>query len=363
MTPASSKRSRRVKRSLATGILVAAFAVQALGVGSQQAAAAPETDIATVQQRVERLRHEAEVSSERFNDLREQLASLGVRIKAAQTRLAVQQSKVDDARRVVGLLAAEAYRGGDFATLELYLGDDPDAMLARAGVVETLADRQMAAVRQLRDAQRGMAADMADLGRQKAKVTAAQADLVAAKKAVEAKLSAAQDLLNRLSAAQRRSLERASRDAERQAARDAQQQAPSDSGDTAGGIAMSCGGFPVSAPTARVKAVLTYACAQIGDPYVWGAAGPDSFDCSGLTLQAWARGGVSLPHSSKMQAGYGTRVSASDLRPGDLVFFYSPISHVAIYVGKGMMVTAPQTGETVRVKAVMYSNLVAAVRL
>lgn len=355
--------ARKVTPRLLVGVAAAMVAAQMAGVGAQPATAAPESDIATVRARVERLQHEAEVASEKYNDVREQLKSLDVRVKAAQTRLGLQQANLASARRVVGQLAAESYRGGDFATLELYLGDDPDAMLTRAGVVETLADRQVQAVTRLRDAQRQLASGMADLGRQKAKVTASRAALAASKKDVEAKLAEARGLLSRLSGAQRRALERASRDAERKAARDAQSQAPADSGDTAGGIAMTCGGVAVKAPTARVKAVLDYACAQLGDPYQWGADGPDSFDCSGLTMQAWARGGVSLPHSSKMQVGYGTRVSASNLRPGDLVFFYSPISHVAIYIGKGMMVTAPQTGDTVRVKAVMYSNLVAAVRL
>ena len=363
MSLLTTVRSRRVGGRLAVGIAVAALAGPLLGVGVQRATAAPEPDLAAVQKRVDMLRHEAEVASEKYNDVREQLKGLDVRVAAAQTRMVQQQARVREARRLVGQLAAESYRGGDFATLELYLGDNPDALLAQAGVVETLADRQVEAVSRLRDAQRDAAAGVADLGRQKAKILSAQADLAAAKKAVEAKLAAAQALLDRLSAAQRRALERASRAADRQAARDAQSQAPPDAGDSSGGISMSCGGFPVQAPTARVKAVLTYACAQIGDPYVWGADGPDSFDCSGLTMQAWARGGVSLPHSSKMQAGYGTRVSASALRPGDLVFFYSPISHVAIYIGKGMMVTAPQTGDTVRVKAVMYGDLVAAVRL
>lgn len=94
------------------------------------------------------------------------------------------------------------------------------------------------------------------------------------------------------------------------------------------------------------------ALAQQGDPYVWGADGPNSFDCSGLTMYAYAQVGIYLPHSSRMQYHSGTRVSYSELKPGDLVFFARSggvISHVGMYVGNGMMVHAPQTGDVVRV--------------
>jgi cell wall-associated NlpC family hydrolase len=100
--------------------------------------------------------------------------------------------------------------------------------------------------------------------------------------------------------------------------------------------------------TAGTKAV-EFALAQVGKPYVWGAAGPDAYDCSGLTSQAWAAAGVSLPHSALQQYSYGTHVSFSQMVPGDLMFFYSPIGHVAIYIGNGLMVSAPQTGENVKV--------------
>ncbi len=92
-----------------------------------------------------------------------------------------------------------------------------------------------------------------------------------------------------------------------------------------------------------------FALAQVGKPYVWGAAGPSSYDCSGLTSSAWAAAGVSLPHSSLQQFGYGSHVSFDQMVPGDLMFFYSPIGHVSIYIGSGLMVSAPQTGENVKV--------------
>ena len=104
------------------------------------------------------------------------------------------------------------------------------------------------------------------------------------------------------------------------------------------------------------------AYAQLGDPYVYGAAGPGSFDCSGLTMFSWAAAGVSLPHSSSAQYGSGPHVSRSNLQPGDLVFFYSPISHVGIYIGNGLIVHAANPGAGVLVAGVFSMPYSGAVR-
>ena len=93
-------------------------------------------------------------------------------------------------------------------------------------------------------------------------------------------------------------------------------------------------------PPAARGAAVQYALAQVGDAYVYGATGPSAFDCSGLTMMAWAQAGVGLPHSSSAQMGSGTPVSQSQLQPGDLVFYYSPVSHVGIYIGNGQIVHA-----------------------
>ena len=101
-------------------------------------------------------------------------------------------------------------------------------------------------------------------------------------------------------------------------------------------------------------AAISAARAQLGKPYSWGAGGPDSFDCSGLTAWAWRAGGVSLPHNAAAQQGSGTSVSRGDLRPGDLVFFGSPAYHVGLYVGDGMMIHAPTTGDVVKMSSLSY---------
>ncbi len=113
---------------------------------------------------------------------------------------------------------------------------------------------------------------------------------------------------------------------------------------------------------AAQKAVQT-ALAQIGDPYVWAAAGPNQFDCSGLTSYAWAAAGVSLPHSSSQQYGYGTHISRSEVRAGDLVFFYSPISHVGIAINNTQMVHASTYGVPVKIANIDSSPFVGATRL
>ena len=144
----------------------------------------------------------------------------------------------------------------------------------------------------------------------------------------------------------------------------AQERAQLNGGGTASrGSRISIG--PLPPMSARAKIAVDAALAQQGKPYVWGAAGPSSFDCSGLTMYAWGRAGVSLPHQSAQQYGYGTHVPAdlAYLKPGDLLFFYSPIHHVAIYIGNGLQVHAPTSGQVVKVVGVDWSNLVGATRL
>lgn len=118
---------------------------------------------------------------------------------------------------------------------------------------------------------------------------------------------------------------------------------------------------PPAAKSSAGKAVET-ARAQIGKPYEWGASGPDSFDCSGLTMYAWASAGVSLPHSSRAQYASLPHVAKSQLQPGDLVFFGNPIHHVGIYEGGGMMINAPETGEFVRRNSIGRSDYAGAAR-
>ncbi|MFD0572744.1 C40 family peptidase [Kitasatospora gansuensis] len=107
--------------------------------------------------------------------------------------------------------------------------------------------------------------------------------------------------------------------------------------------------MPYTGPaTGRVKDILTFAYAQLGKPYVYGAA-PNSFDCSGLTLRAFAAGGISLPRTSQAQYAVSKKIARDQLQPGDLVFYYDDLHHVGIYIGNGQLLHAPRTGKTVEI--------------
>jgi cell wall-associated NlpC family hydrolase len=116
----------------------------------------------------------------------------------------------------------------------------------------------------------------------------------------------------------------------------------------AGDLSYTVAGVRVTAPTWAAKVAVWTALGQRGDPYVYGAEGPSAFDCSGLTQYSWGKAGESLPRTSRSQSTFGRAVSKSSLRPGDLVFFYSPVSHVGIYIGNGYIVHAPYSGDVVR---------------
>ena len=123
----------------------------------------------------------------------------------------------------------------------------------------------------------------------------------------------------------------------------------SESRTAAGAAAAPAASAPASG---RAAAAVRYAMAQVGKSYVYGAAGPSAFDCSGLTMMAWAQAGVGLPHSSGAQMGSGTPVSQSELQPGDLVFYYSPVSHVGMYIGNGQIVNALNPGAGIGISGV-----------
>ena len=126
------------------------------------------------------------------------------------------------------------------------------------------------------------------------------------------------------------------------------------------------GQYPdITIPTANTVGAqaLQAALTRRGDPYVWGAAGPSSFDCSGLVVWAFEQVGITLPHFTGDLWNSGVHISRNDLEPGDLVFFYQDISHVGIYIGDGLMIDAPDFGETVQVQPVFWQFYVGAVRI
>jgi cell wall-associated NlpC family hydrolase len=269
----------------------------------------------------------------------------------------------------MGQLAAETYRRGELSGLDLVLGDDPSSALTQAGYLPSLGQRQTGAVKRLSAGQKKLVVAENELKQQQAKAAAAKVTMSKTKATVEKRLADAEAELKKLNAAERAKVVQALRDRDNPPASSSSSRSNSSSGggsssggSSGGGGSTSCAGKSVTAATAAGRAAIRFACDQLGEPYVWAGDGPGTWDCSGLTMKAFAAGGVSLPHSSSMQATYGTRVSVSNLKPGDLVFFHSPISHVGIYLGNNTMVHAPNSSTVVKV-ASLYDTPSAAVRL
>jgi cell wall-associated NlpC family hydrolase len=332
-------------------LLVVSFTV------SSRAVAVPKPSVEQVRKQVQQLNEQVEVASERYNDLREQITSLGVRLAAARSKLVEEQKAIVVARAELGEVAVDTYKAGDFATLALFFSDQPDRYLGASGLLMSLGDRKADAVDDVLQRQQQLVAAMTDIQEQEQRLEKARKDLQATRVEVERKLDEQTSLLARLTTEERERLGRVQSGQERVSLEDLGIEVPANG-------SLNCDDVPVVPPDARVAKVLAYACAQLGDPYQWAGSGPNTFDCSGLTMMAWKQAGVSLPHSSQMQATYGTKVSSENLRPGDLVFFHSGLTHVGIYIGKGLMLHAPQTGDVVKIAPMRYNGSFAtAVRL
>ncbi|GAA0630231.1 C40 family peptidase [Sporichthya brevicatena] len=316
----------------------AAFALVASMQGS--VSAAPRLDVNEARRQVETLYHKAEQATERYNEARMALRDAERKFARAQKEASAKQATVAELQRTVGAFAANAYRnGGMDQTLQLVFSDDPEAFIARAASLDALSSREAGALRKVVEARRELQANQTAAAQQLAVVEAQRKALAAEKAEVEKNLRAAREVLNRLEAKERARFDRASRDGNE---RDLLKNLP--------------------LPNPRAAKAIEFALAQIGDRYVWGASGPDGWDCSGLTMVAWSKAGVSLPHSSRMQYATGNKIPRSELQPGDLVYFYSPISHVGIYLGNGRMVHAPNPGRRVEISPISQMPYAGATR-
>jgi cell wall-associated NlpC family hydrolase len=338
----------RHRRRLLGLLLPIALGVSAI-LSMTSATAAPRPTIAQVERSVNRLQSQAEQASENYDEAREQLKSVNVRLKAAQVKLSRQQTQVAQARRQLGWIAAETYRQGQFSTLEVVLSDDPEAALAQAGYLPSLGERQADVLVELKAGEQDLLSTETMIKQQHSRAESARNKMKATRTTVLKRLAQVKAQLAKLKGPERSEL--------------LNNQNHSQGGDVPSGAGTAfCIGKAAQAPSAAAKTAITFACNQIGDPYQWAADGPGSFDCSGLTMRAYGAAGISLPHSSRLQASSGTSVAVSAIEPGDLLFFGSPIHHVAIYLGGGLMVHAPDTGDVVKVASV-YQTPVAAVRL
>jgi cell wall-associated NlpC family hydrolase len=304
--------------------------------------AEPQLSPAQVKAKVDKLYQEAEVATEKYNGAKEKADKGERRLRTLRDEAARRTDRLNSARDALGSIATAQYRtGGLDPAVQLALSEDPDRYLDGAAFAERAGSRQAAAVarvrKQLREIEQLRGAARVELTSLKSR----QAELKRQKKTVNTKLGEARRLLSRLTDEQRARLSadgggtgHASRAGARETAG-----LPSGTGTSA---------TPAKAPGSRAAEAVAYAYQKLGSPYVWGATGPNAFDCSGLTQAAYRAAGVSLPRTTYAQIGAGRRVSRAELQPGDLVFFYSGISHVGIYVGGGRMIHAPNPSAPVR---------------
>ncbi|WP_405899880.1 NlpC/P60 family protein [Streptomyces sp. NBC_00727] len=310
---------------------------------------APAGGVAGLLSEVQRLYQQAEEATETYNGTAAELKKRAARAKKLGAALVTARRSLAKGRDAAGRLAREQYQGRSdlSAYLRLLLMRDPEAALTQGQVIQRLAAGRAVAVQRL-----GAAEKRADeLAKESRKVLAEQRTLAARKKKerdtvrtrlkqVEAKIATlSEDQLAEVSGLARENTDKAQN------------------------ALVASGALSSSRPpTAQGGEAVRYAVRQIGKPYVWGAEGPGSFDCSGLTSQAWASAGRVIPRTSQEQWQQLTRVPMNALRPGDLVVYFPKATHVALYIGNGLVVQAPRPGTSVKVSPVASNPVLGAVR-
>ena len=287
-----------------------------------------------LQKQLRQLNGKADLAVEEFLEAQLGLKQTRAGLSDLRRQLAAAEDQLRTLRNAVSARAADAYKYGpaDMA-LVLSPGSADDA-LDRMQTLNLLAERSSSQLSDLRVAEQAYEVELARLSKVEREREAQVKRLAAKKDQVDRLLARTQDLLGQL----------------RQRA-------------GAGAVNGIDPGVPVGkAPPppsgGGAAAAVRYAYAQVGKPYQYGADGPGSFDCSGLTMMAWRQAGIDLPHSAAGQYSIGRHVSQSELQPGDLIFRYSPISHVAIYIGNGLQIAATHTGSSVKVQSAFTSSVV-----
>jgi cell wall-associated NlpC family hydrolase len=316
---------------LAAAAAALATLVPAAGSLAQTTATTPS--LTTLVAQAKQLEFQINSLSEEYDGLRIQLTRAQSDAQIATKAAARDAAALASGQQVVARLAAENYMSAGLdPALQALTAGDPGQFLGQASVITELNQSGSAMVSGLRSQEMQDLRDQQTANQQLASVKALQTQMDAKKKSIESKI----DQVN--SAAMKQAM----------------------------AVYTKTGQFPdIDIPTANTVGAqaLQAALSKRGDPYVWGAAGPSEFDCSGLVLWAYAQEGISLPHYTGDQWNSGVHVARADLEPGDLVFFYPDISHVGLYIGNGLMVDAPDSGDVVKVQSIYWNNFVGAVRI
>ncbi|MFE0107113.1 NlpC/P60 family protein [Streptomyces sp. NPDC059009] len=384
-----------IRTAPAIGITTAALTSVALL--SQSANAAPSApqkpSLEEVQKKVDALYHQAGVATQKYNSAKEKTEKQRKKVDGLLDDVAKRTDKLNDARQELGSFAAAQYRTGAVSeTATAMLANDPQGYFDQNHLSDRLTARQKRAVDTFQSQQASATKQRTKAAQSLKSLSRSRDDLRTSKQDVQGKLREARELLSKLTAeekarlaaiekkkeeaAKRKAAElarkqqaeearkRKAEEAAKQKEKEQEQNDGSDSGSGSGSDSGSGSGSGSTDGSYATKAakVIDFAEAQMGKPYVWGATGPDSFDCSGLTQAAWKSAGISLPRTTWDQVKVGTTVKTADAKPGDLVFFYDDISHVGIYIGNGKMIHAPKPGANVRVESIYYMPIHSVVR-
>ena len=323
------------KLSGGAGLIGAAAALALVLPGGISAAqtTAPKPNLTTLVAEAKQLEFQINALSEQYDGLHIQLGRAQANAQIAQNAASRGAAALAVSQQSVAQLAAANYMGSGLdPTFQALTTGDPQQFLSQASAVAELDQSSGMKVDTLGNEVTQALRDKQTADQQIAEVNALEAQMNAKKKGIEAKI----DQVN--SAAMKQAM----------------------------AVFTQTGQYPnIDIPTANTVGAqaLQAAITREGDPYVWGAVGPGEFDCSGLVVWAYAQEGIALPHYTGNLWNSGMHVARSDLEPGDLVFFFADISHVGIYIGDGMMIDAPDFGETVHVQPVFWSDYVGAVRI
>jgi len=321
--------------------IAAAFAISLTATLVMPAGAAPirpaeKPDIAKVKAKVDNLYHQAEVVTERYNVARSNLSETRTTLGALRSDLDRQRQLVERLRTQVASSLVEQYQGQSLSTVgQVALSNDPSAFINGLSAMTAYNSQRGAVMTQYTIELSRLNLRAKALWDESSKIAQTTASIAKDKATIDRYAAEAKSQLDTLEAKQREALQ---------------------SGNYAGAI-------PNIDATGAAKVALKYALAQVGKAYVWGAAGPNAFDCSGLTMRAWGAAGIGLPHNSAAQAQMGTPVSQSQLRPGDLVFYYHPITHVGMYIGNGLIVNAENPSVGVKITGLNSMPYAGAVHL
>lgn len=289
--------------------------------------------LAQVQAQVIRYEEEATAAAEGAQEAKVKLNSLTRSLAGIQAQAEIQAKTVDAISKTLGAIAIDQYKSGTISqSLELLFSSDPSLYLSSAGSLEAITRQKGIQLRKFQSAEQQLNATSLTVSDRLAQVKALQKKLAEKSALATAKLAKAESILAKLKKEDRERLARLAQERE-----DADQASSLKAARSAAGV------------SGRAGLAIKFAFKQIGDKYVFGADGLTYWDCSGLTMRAYQTAGVSLPHSSAAQSRMGKSIPFSQKKPGDLMFFGRPVSHVGIYLGGGKMVHAPRSGSRVKV--------------